>query len=235
MLQAREQGRPATRRGRPLRWARKLAALAGLVCLVKIAVQVFIQLSPRITPPAAGFLLHSRARLRYRNVDATLAPLDLRPGQHVLEVGGGTGTWTLPLAERVAPHGRVASIELQRGMLLQQARRLEGAAGRPIHLHQANALDLPFADASFDRALMVAVLPMLPDKQRALREVRRVLRPGGLLAVSEELIEPEYVPLAVTERWCRRAGFEQFEAHRTFWFYTLVTRNPPHAKPNEPG
>ncbi len=235
MLQPAQHRAMSQHSWRPLRWARRLAGLAAIAGLVKIAVQVFIQVSPRITPPAAGFLLHSRARLRYRNVDATLAPLDLRPGQHVLEVGGGTGTWTLPLAERVAPHGRVASIELQRGMLLQQARRLEGAAGRPIHLHQANALDLPFADASFDRALMVAVLPMLPDKQRALREVRRVLRPGGLLAVSEELIEPEYVPLAVTERWCRRAGFEQFEAQRTFWFYTLVARNPPHAKPNEPG
>jgi ubiquinone/menaquinone biosynthesis C-methylase UbiE len=73
------------------------------------------------------------------------------------------------------------------------------------------------------------------DLDRFYAEVRRVLRPGGLLAVSEELIEPEYVPLAVTERWCRRAGFEQIEAHRTFWFYTLVARNPPHAKPSDPG
>lgn len=171
-------------------------------------------------------MLHSRARLRYRDIEATLAPLDLHPGQRVLEVGAGTGAFTLSLAERVAPAGRIASIERQRAMLRRQARRLGAAASGVIALHQADAHALPFADSSFDRALMVAVLPMLRDKQRALRELRRVLRPGGLLLVSEEWIEPEYVPLAVTRRWCERAGFEQVQVNRTAWFYTLVVRNP---------
>lgn len=213
-------------RSMPRGWLGALVALAGLLGVIKLAVQVFIQLWPRITPPAAAFMLDSRARLRYRNIDATLTPFDLHPGQRVLEVGAGTGAFTLALAERVAPAGRIASIELQRAMLWRQARRLGGMASGVIALHQADAQALPFADSSFDRALMVAVLPMLRDKQGALRELRRVLRPGGLLLVSEEWIEPEYVPLAVTRRWCERAGFEQIQATRSAWFYTLVVRNP---------
>jgi ubiquinone/menaquinone biosynthesis C-methylase UbiE len=209
-----------------LRWLRALAVLAGMAVLLKIVVQILIQLSPRITPPAVAFILHSRIRLHLRDVKMTLAPLDLQPGQRVLEIGAGTGTFTIPLAERVAPHGMVASIELQRAMLLHQARRVGDAIPATIQLHQANALALPFAGGSFDRALMVAVLPMLSDKRRALREVQRVLRPGGLLMVSEELIEPEYVPLAVTRRWCRHAGFEHVLANRTVWFYSLVVRKP---------
>jgi ubiquinone/menaquinone biosynthesis C-methylase UbiE len=66
---------------------------------------------------------------------------------------------------------------------------------------------------------------MLPDKQRALRELRRVLKPDGLLLVSEELIEPEYVPVGVTRRWCTQAGFQQVAVHRELFFYVLVFRN----------
>lgn len=219
----------------PRRWLRGLAVLAGVLVALKIAGQILIQIAPRTTPPALAFALHSRARLRLRDVAATLAPLDIRPGQRVLEVGAGTGTFTLPLAERVAPDGRIASIELQRAMLQWHVRRRGDAATDLVTLHQADAHALPFADDSFDRALMVAILPMVRDKQRALRELRRVLRPGGLLLVSEEWLEPEYVPLAVTRRWCERAGFEQVRGNRSAWFYTLVVRNPIQVTGGGPG
>jgi hypothetical protein len=52
-----------------------------------------------------------------------------------------------------------------------------------------------------------------------------VLKPDGLLLVSEELIEPEYVPVGVTRRWCTQAGFQQAAVHRELFFYVLVFRN----------
>ena len=206
-------------------WLRKLVAMAGIITLAKVVIQIAIQIRPRITPPAAGFILHSTARRRYRNFDRTLRPLQLHDELRVLEVGGGTGAFTIPLAHAVGPSGSVYSIEVQSGMLEQQKQRIRASGIRNVWLYQADALALPFANAAFDRAVVIACLPMLPDKHRALRELRRVLKPDGLLLVSEELIEPEYVPVAVTRRWCTQAGFQQVALHRQLFFYVLVFRN----------
>ncbi|HZB96514.1 MAG TPA: class I SAM-dependent methyltransferase [Herpetosiphonaceae bacterium] len=206
-------------------WLRKLVAMAGIVTLAKVAIQIAIQIRPRITPPGAGFILHSAARRRYRNFDRTLRPLQLQNGLRVLEVGGGTGAFTIPLADAVGSSGSVYSIEVQGGMLEQQEQRIRASGVTNAWLYQADALALPFANAAFDRAVVIACLPMLSDKQRALRELRRVLKPDGLLLVSEELIEPEYVPVGVTRRWCTQAGFQQVAVHRELFFYVLVFRN----------
>ena len=206
-------------------WLRKLVAAAGIVTLAKVAIQIAIQIRPRITPPGAGFILHSAARRRYRNFDRTLRPLQLQNGLRVLEVGSGTGAFTIPLADTLGPAGSVYSIEVQSGMIEQQKQRIRASGVTNAWLYQADALALPFASAAFDRAVVIACLPMLPDKQRALRELRRVLKPDGLLLVSEELIEPEYVPAAVTRRWCTQAGFQQVAVHRELFFYVLVFRN----------
>ena len=202
------------------------------MALIKLAVQIYLQLRPHITPPAVGFILHSALRLRYRNVERTLAPVQLGNRLRVLEIGGGTGTFSIPLAKATAPDGSVDSIELQRGMIRQQQRRVRASGATNLRLYQADALALPFRDASFDRAVLIACLPMLPDKQRALAELRRALKAGGLLLVSEELVEPEYVPLAVTRAWCTKAGFELVSTHREGWFYTLVFRNTSYIAPH---
>ena len=206
-------------------WLRKPVAAATIIMLAKVAIQIAIQIRPRITPPAAGFILHSTARRRYRNFDRTLRPLQLQNGLRVLEVGSGTGAFTIPLADTLGPAGSIYSIEVQSSMLEQQKQRIRASGVTNARLYQADALALPFANAAFDRAVVIACLPMLPDKQRALRELRRVLKPDGLLLVSEELIEPEYVPAAVTRRWCTQTGFQQVAVHRELFFYVLVFRN----------
>lgn len=193
--------------------------------MFKAALQVYLQLRPTITPPQAGFMLNSRLRRWYRGASGTLRAVGLCNHVRVLEVGGGVGTFTVPLAEQVAPDGYVCSVELQSGMLKQQARAVRRSGLRNIQLHQADALRLPFADNRFDRAVLIAVLPLLRDKQRGLREVGRVLKPGGLLVVSEDLVEPEYVPVMVTRRWCRQAGFVDVATTHDGLCYTVVFRN----------
>lgn len=208
-------------------WARTTVAVVGWLGLFKAALQVVCQLRPMITPPQVGFVLDSGLRRWYRKTSAMLPAVDLRDSLHVLEVGGGVGTFTIPLAEQVAPDGKVFSVELQAGMLRQQARSVRRSGLENIWLHRADALQLPFADHSFDRAVLIAVLPMLRDKQRGLQELRRVLKPNGMLIVSEDLIEPEYVPLLVTRRWCTQAGFVEIKAQREGLCYTAVYSSCP--------
>jgi ubiquinone/menaquinone biosynthesis C-methylase UbiE len=105
------------------------------------------------------------------------------PGERVLDVACGTGVVTRAAAERAGSGGHVAGIDLNPGMIAV-ARSLPPAAGAAIEWHEASALALPFTASSFDVVLCQQGLQFFPDKALALREMRRVLRPGGRLALS---------------------------------------------------
>jgi ubiquinone/menaquinone biosynthesis C-methylase UbiE len=120
--------------------------------------------------------------------ESWLAPL-VEPGCRALEVGPGTGFFTLPLAERVGPNGKVWCVDLQPRMLTALGRRLRrrGLADR-VATRACRADDLGVSDLanSLDLAVMVFVLHEVPDPARALAQVVATLRTGGRLL----LIEP---------------------------------------------
>jgi len=103
----------------------------------------------------------------------------IKPGQRVLDVACGTGALTLAVAERVAPGGAVTGLDANPEMLAV-ARRKHAA----IQWRDGRAESLPFADASFDAVVSQFGLMFFDDHAAALHEMRRVLRPGGRLAVA---------------------------------------------------
>lgn len=103
----------------------------------------------------------------------------LRPGQSVLDVACGTGVLARHAAERVGPAGRVVGLDVNEGMLAV-GRRLVPA----LEWRQGPAEALPFADETFDAVVSQFGLMFFTDRVRALREMRRVLKPGGGLAVA---------------------------------------------------
>ncbi|WP_432520963.1 methyltransferase domain-containing protein [Kineococcus sp. SYSU DK006] len=107
----------------------------------------------------------------------------LRPGQSLLDVGCGVGTITADLAARVAP-GRVVGVDVSEEVL---ATARASAAERGVHvdLRTADATALPFPDGGFDVVHTHQVLQHVADPVAVLREMRRVARPGGLVAVRE--------------------------------------------------
>jgi len=72
-----------------------------------------------------------------------------------------------------------------------------------------------------DRVYMVTVLPEIPDRSRALREVRRVLKSGGILAVTEFLPDPDYPLRSTTIRICQNEGFVVDASSGNLWNYTV--------------
>ena len=104
-------------------------------------------------------------------------------GERVLDVACGTGVVTRIAAERAGRKGYVVGIDLNPGMI-EVARTQPAPAGAPIEWFPRSALDLQLPDAAFDVVLCQQGLQFFPDKPRALAEMRRVLAPGGRLAIS---------------------------------------------------
>lgn len=127
-------------------------------------------------------------RVAVRYILGPWAPLlveaaQLEAGERVLDVACGTGAVTRVAAQRVGPPGRVTGVDLNAEML-GVARSLPPAEGAPIEWIEGSALELPLPDAGFDAVLCQQGLQFFPDKARALREMRRVVRHGGRLALS---------------------------------------------------
>ncbi len=109
--------------------------------------------------------------------------LDVGPSDAVIEVGFGPGVVIRRLSE-LAAEGRVAGIDASREMLKQARARNAMAIQRGrVELRQSSVENLPFVDASFDKALAINSMQVWPDTEAGLREMRRVLRPLGEIAL----------------------------------------------------
>jgi ubiquinone/menaquinone biosynthesis C-methylase UbiE len=106
----------------------------------------------------------------------------LRPSERVLDVACGTGVVARLAVERVGPTGTVAGLDLNPGMLA--VARAVTPPGLSIEWHEASAKAMPLPDEEFDVVLCQLGLQFVPDKPAALLEMRRVLAPGGRLAIN---------------------------------------------------
>ncbi|MGN6664600.1 MAG: class I SAM-dependent methyltransferase [Solirubrobacterales bacterium] len=163
--------------------------------------------------------LITRERLR-----SVLRP---EPGERLLEIGVGTGYYSLELAEWVGPEGTLELFDLQREFL----DHVMGAAGerglRNLVPTQGDATSLPHEDGSLDAVVLTAVLGEIPDRAGALREIRRVLKPGGRLVVGELFGDPHFTTRANLQRLGTEAGLELVErSGNWFGYFARLTPVP---------
>lgn len=160
--------------------------------------------------------LITRDRLR-----ETLAP---EPGERVLEIGPGTGYYSLELAEWLGPAGRLELFDLQQEFLDHTMRRAVERGLGNLAATQGDATSLPYEDDSFDAVVLITVLGEIPDQAAALSEIARVLRPGGRLVVGELLGDPHYTSPTALRRRGETAGlrFESRNGPAIGYFAKLV-------------
>lgn len=140
---------------------------------------------------------------------AAVAGARLEPGGTALDVACGTGRLAEALAMAAGTGGRVVGVDVARGMLARAERRAQrarasGTQAGTLEYRVADALDLPFDDASFDAATIGFGLRNLPDYERGLREMARVVKPGGRVVVLEIAVPPDGLAHALFETWFRR-------------------------------
>jgi ubiquinone/menaquinone biosynthesis C-methylase UbiE len=141
-------------------------------------------------PHELAFVLTLPLRRFLQPPEALVARLALAPDARVLELGPGPG-WFSPHVARALPRGKLVLYDLQREMLAKARRRLNRFGVVNAAFAQGDGARLPFRAASFDVAFLVAVLGEVPDPAACVAELRRVLRAGGLLALTETRGDPD--------------------------------------------
>ena len=197
-----------------------VAALAFIWLVVVRAVSKLGHRGP--CPYAIAFLVDGP--MRRRTMRQVLPWIGIRTGERVLELGPGPGAFTVAAARQAGPDGRLIAVDIQPAMIAAVRRRLDRAGVTNVETHAASAYELPVESGSVDRAFLVTVLPEIPDQARALAELRRVLKPGGTLSITEQFPDPDYPQASTTIRRATEAGFGLAERHGNWWMYTLNFR-----------
>ena len=238
--------------------ARPLGDLQRLVTpgpLLIVVVTVFflwliLRELPFPMPYRLGFILDSPLRRLFVPVDAVLRRMAVGPGMRVVEIGCGTGLLSVEVARRLGSKGVLFCIDIQPQMVEKTRQRFERSdmtetrdmtelsdnsdrvPSQPeVRFFVTPANKLPFDIFDADLVFMVHVLGEIPDRLAALREAERVLRPGGVLSVSEALLDPHYRFRNDVVRMAEHAGFEHLSTEGSLFSYTATFRKP---MPKEP-
>jgi uncharacterized protein len=145
-----------------------------------------------VCPYQFSFILSSWLRRLVLPPETLVKRMDLSPTMTVLELGPGPGYFSHAI-QSCLPQGRLLLVDLQREMLEIARSRFRSYGQEPMIFVQASGLDLPLAPSSVDAVVMVAVFGELPQPTLALQELYRVLKPGGLLSLTEQPGDPDFV------------------------------------------
>lgn len=200
-----------------------LISIPGFFIFLWVLLSIVGRIHPFPVPIFMGKYLDSDYRRIIQPPDKLIKRSGISEGMYVLEAGCGSGAFTNYVARAVGDKGKVYGIDIQPEMLEQLRMKLKRFENIDIHnifLVEGDVCKMPFKDNYFDLVYMVAVLQEIPDKKKALQEIKRVLKPYGILAVTEFILDPDYPLKSTTTKQCENAGFFFDNVEGSFINYT---------------
>src|SRR5215216_619204 len=215
---------------RSLRWPKRivLTTVASFV-LIQVVVRILRRAAPGPMPSRLAPVLTTPLRLQlFGNPERVLDRARVVPSMRVLEVGPCPGVYTLPLARRVASSGEdgsVTCLEIQPQMIEMLRERLRAGGIGNVEVIQGDGQQVALPDDSFDMVFLVDVVGEVPDKAALFRECARVLKPGGTLAVTEQISDPDFRAPNTVRTLATDAGLrEESQVGLPWWTYTARYR-----------
>ena len=177
------------------------------------------------TPAIATQVIDNPIRRRFiQRPDTVAERMHLKPGMIAVEIGPGKGSYTIEVAKRVLPDGKVYAVDVQEAVVDSLKKKVEREGVTNVFPVVDDAYDLALEDGSVDRVFAIACLPEIPDPVRVLREANRILREDGLVCLSELFPDPDYPRRKTEIRWAEEAGFEVDEMFGNWFIYQLNFR-----------
>jgi ubiquinone/menaquinone biosynthesis C-methylase UbiE len=203
--------------------------ILGFFLLLWICLRIATMFADIPAPAFLGPLLNSDIRRLVQPPDNIIKSSGIKEGMRVLDLGCGSGAYTTFMARAVGKMGKVYALDFQQGMLNQLAKKLSRPEKKDItnvEIVRADARDLPFENGFFDLVIMIGAFQEMPEREKVLAGIERVLKPGGILAISEALPDPDFPLKATTIRMVEEGGFRVEAVEGSFWNYTVRTTRP---------
>jgi ubiquinone/menaquinone biosynthesis C-methylase UbiE len=190
-------------------------------------IQLFVRaFGPGVFPHQYSWVLDLPGRGLIMSAKTVASRLPVPSDAHILEVGPGSGYYSVEASRRV-PNGHLTLVDIQPEMLALAARRLSAAGVQNFDTKVSDGEGLPFDDCTFDAVFMVTVLGEVEHRDAFLREVFRILKPGGVLSITEHHPDPDFEPEAVVRQRLKEHGFTPDDASKGWrWAYTLNAIRP---------
>lgn len=188
--------------------ANTLASGIGAATGLQATLRATHNLRPYPLPRQFAGMLDLPLRRQYLDPGEVLGMYGVSSGMALLDAGCGTGLFTIEMARMLGDSGQVHAVDVQPAMIERTRARAAGAGvAHMVQLHHGGVYDLPFTDDTIDLAVLISTLGEVPDKPAALSELRRVIKPGARLGISEELLFTTYQVSGSARRWAEDAGF----------------------------
>jgi arsenite methyltransferase len=177
----------------------------------------------------------------FAGVGYPFAATGIRQGDVVLDIGSGSGTDLILAAQRVGSNGRAIGLDMTAAMRRKAAANAAAAGLVNVELVDGNAEHIPLPDESVDVVTSNGVINLVPDKEAVVREIRRVLRPGGRVQIADIVVRdlPSDACRAKPELWAEcivgattqaaylalftAAGFEEVEVLHELDYFAAST------------